>query len=88
MRRVWVAAHERVVTSQQVADWKRKAAAHDGYLAASKQMRAAARRQRDLRRSDERDQKLYSMGWLDCLHAFDTAVVTETARVIDEEPEA
>ena len=88
MKRVWVAQHERVVTSQQVADWERKAAAHDGYLQASRSMRAAAREQRKLRRSDDRDQQLYSMGWLDCLHAFDEAVVQSTAMMIDEEPEA
>jgi hypothetical protein len=86
-KQVWLMSHERVVDANRLNELEAKERAHDGYLAATKRMSVAAFEQRKLRRSGERDQRLYSMGWLDSLYAFNEAVVAETGSILNEEIE-
>ena len=89
MKQVWVASHEVVITTSKLAALERKAAAHDGYVAASRIMGAAQHEQLGLRKqareAGDKEQGLYSMGWLDCLYAWNDAVVQATARIMEEQ---
>ena len=82
-RQIILGQHERVVDVNRLNDLERKAAAHDGYLAASKRMSAARHEQMQLRMNGDHDQRLYSLGWLDGLYAFGEAVVVETAIILE-----
>jgi hypothetical protein len=79
-----------VISLPKLHDLERKAANHDGYLAATLAMGVAMRKRqelaRDARARNDYSEASYHLGWLDCINEYNKVVLDFIGRQMDAHP--